>query len=85
MSMSLQQEDVQQEKTGWFGKGGWVSGLGAKGIQRSIETIASKKTQDQLGKSREGMSAVLERLRMSGVMGVLELRRRATEKSLEGV
>jgi len=82
------QQNVQQsppageQRSGWFGKS-WVAGLGTKGIQRSIETIASTKTQDQLGKSREGMRVVLERLRMSGVMGVLELRRRALEGTLD--
>ncbi|KAJ9141659.1 hypothetical protein NKR23_g7830 [Pleurostoma richardsiae] len=67
-----------QEEGGWFTKT-LMGGFGAKGIQRSIETIASSKTQDQLGKSREGMRVVLERLRNSGVIGVLEMRRRARE------
>ncbi|KAL9941470.1 hypothetical protein D7B24_006045 [Verticillium nonalfalfae] len=55
---------------------GWVSGLGARGIQRSIENIASSKTEAQIGKSREGMRVVLERLRHTGVGGVLEMMRR---------
>ncbi|KAM0280828.1 hypothetical protein ACHAQH_003858 [Verticillium albo-atrum] len=55
---------------------GWVSGLGARGIQRSIENIASSKTEAQIGKSREGMRVVLERLRHTGVVGVLEMMRR---------
>ncbi|KAK1675169.1 PRELI-like family-domain-containing protein [Colletotrichum godetiae] len=55
---------------------GWMSGLGARGVQRSIESIASSKTQDQMGKSREGMRVVLERLRKNGVVGVLEMMRR---------
>ncbi|TPX14394.1 uncharacterized protein E0L32_005358 [Thyridium curvatum] len=75
-------QHLDDQKPGWFAKG-WVHNLGAKGVQRSIETIASTKTQDQLGKSREGMRAVLERLRMSGIIGVLELRRRAAEGKLE--
>lgn len=57
-------------------QGGW---LAKSIIQRSIESIASRKTQDQLGKSREGMGVVLERLRNSGVKGILELTRRARE------
>lgn len=55
---------------------GWVSGLGTRGIQRSIENIASTKTEAQMGKSREGMRVVLERLRNTGVVGVLEMMRR---------
>jgi 4-amino-4-deoxychorismate lyase len=54
----------------------WMTGWGTKGIQRSIESIASTKTQDQLGKSREGMRYVLERLRNTGTMGVMEMMRR---------
>lgn len=62
------------------GQGGW---LAKTIIQRSIESIASRKTQDQLGKSREGMRAVLERLRSSGgVKGILELTRRTREATL---
>ncbi|KAK7746324.1 hypothetical protein SLS53_002283 [Cytospora paraplurivora] len=57
-------------------QGGW---LGKTLVQRSIESIASRKGQDQLGKSREGMGVVLERLRNSGVKGILELTRRARE------
>ncbi|KUI62919.1 Protein UPS1, mitochondrial [Cytospora mali] len=57
-------------------QGGW---LAKTIIQRSIESIASRKTQDQLGKSREGMGVVLERLRNNGVKGILELTRRARE------
>ncbi|KAI1419576.1 PRELI-like family protein [Xylaria sp. FL1777] len=57
--------------------GSWISGWGANRIQRSIESIASNKTDDQLIKSRDGMGIVLERLRNNGVVSVLrELRRR---------
>ncbi|KAI0479746.1 PRELI-like family protein [Xylaria cf. heliscus] len=57
--------------------GSWISGWGANRIQRSIESIASNKTEDQLIKSRDGMGMVLERLRNNGVVSVLrELRRR---------
>lgn len=73
---------AEEHKGGWLGRS-WVAGIGAKGIQRSIETIASSKTLDQLGKSREGMRVVLERLRKSGVIGVLELRRKAMEGRLD--
>jgi hypothetical protein len=63
--------------------GGFFARLGARGIQRSIETLASSKTVDQLGKSREGMGIILERLRQNGVMGVLEGVRRARERGVE--
>ena len=63
--------------------GGFFARLGARGIQRSIETLASTKTQDQLGKSREGMCMILERLRQSGIMGVLELRKMASQRGAE--
>ncbi|KAI1748059.1 PRELI-like family protein [Xylaria castorea] len=57
--------------------GSWISGWGANRIQRSIESIASNKTDDQIIKSRDGMGLVLERLRNNGVVSVLrELRRR---------
>ncbi|KAI5858249.1 MSF1-domain-containing protein [Durotheca rogersii] len=57
--------------------GDWISGWGARRIQRSIESIASTKTDDQMVKSRDGMRIVLERLRNNGVVAVLrELRRR---------
>jgi 4-amino-4-deoxychorismate lyase len=62
---------------GWFS--GIMGGWGAKGIQRSIESIASTKTQDQLGKSRDGMRLVLERIRNTGVIGVLETLRSERE------
>ena len=65
---------------------GWISGImggwGAKGIQRSIESLASTKTQDQLGKSRDGMRFVLERIRNNGVIGVLESLRRERQRQL---
>lgn len=59
---------------GWLASlsGGW----GARRIGSTIESLASNKTQDQLGKSRDGMRHVLERIRNTGVMGVLETIRR---------
>lgn len=57
-------------------EGGWFA---KTIIQRSIESLASRKTQDQLGKSREGMRAVLEGLRNSGVKGIVELTRKTRE------
>ncbi|KAI5925156.1 MSF1-domain-containing protein [Camillea tinctor] len=64
--------------------GGWISGWGANRIQRSIESIASNKTDDHLIKSRDGMRIVLERLRNNGVVAVLrELRRREGKSVFE--
>lgn len=55
---------------------GWISGWGANRIQRTIESMASTKTDESQNKAREGMSMVLERLRNNGVVSVLrELRR----------
>lgn len=70
-AVTAAQQQQQQEGGGWFAR------LGARGIQRSIEKLASTKTVDQLGKSREGMHMILERLRHTGLLGVLELRKRA--------
>ncbi|CAG9937307.1 unnamed protein product [Clonostachys rosea f. rosea IK726] len=42
----------------------------------SIESLASTKTKDQLGKSRDGMRHVLERIRNTGVIDILEAIRR---------
>ncbi|RFU33721.1 hypothetical protein B7463_g2602, partial [Scytalidium lignicola] len=50
------------------------------GIQRSIEAIASRKTENQLGKSKEGMMVVLERLRRGGLVGVLDGMRKDRER-----
>ncbi|KAL8410015.1 hypothetical protein RB594_008202 [Gaeumannomyces avenae] len=79
-SQQHQQSQPREASTGssWFGMG-WAAGLGTKGIQRSIESMASTKTIDQLGKSREGMRVVLERLRKSGLVNIMELTRRARD------
>jgi 4-amino-4-deoxychorismate lyase len=81
-----QQQQQQEDEEAAPPQRGWFGNLGKRGIQRSIETIASNKTQDQLGKSREGMMVVLERLRQSGgLMGVLEALRRSRERGADGV
>jgi 4-amino-4-deoxychorismate lyase len=61
-------QDVRDER--------WLSGWMGSRIRGSIEKMASTKTVDQLGKSREGMRVVLERLRHTGAMGILEMVRR---------
>lgn len=53
-------------------KKGFLANWSKTGIQRSIEAIASRKTENQLGKSKEGMMVVLERMRSGGIVGVLE-------------
>ncbi|KAF8852152.1 hypothetical protein BDZ45DRAFT_600382 [Acephala macrosclerotiorum] len=53
-------------------KRGFLAAWSTGGIQRSIEAIASRKTESQLGKSKEGMKVVLERLRRGGLVAVLE-------------
>ncbi len=53
-------------------KKGFLASWSTAGIQRTIEAIASKKTIQGLGKSRQGMSVVLERLRNGGLIGVLD-------------
>ena len=66
--------DQAQKSDGWLS--GLATGWGAKGLGRSIESIASTKTEGQIGKSRDGMRLVLERIRNNGVIGVLETIRR---------
>ncbi|KAL2118296.1 hypothetical protein VTJ04DRAFT_7956 [Mycothermus thermophilus] len=78
----LGQAHAQAEAAAESGTGGFFARLGARGIQRSIETLASTKTVDQLGKSREGMRIILERLRHTGIMGVLELRKMASQRGM---
>jgi len=60
-------------------KKGFLAAWSTSGIQRSIEAIASRKTENQLGKSKEGMMVVLERLRRGGLVAVLEGMRRDRE------
>jgi hypothetical protein len=68
--------DVREER--------WLSGWMGKRIRSSIERMASNKTLDQLGKSREGMMVVLERLRHAGVKGVLDMVRRERQRKIMG-
>jgi 4-amino-4-deoxychorismate lyase len=64
---NARKEDGEEEPKRSF-LAAWSTG----GIQRSIETIASQKTESQLGKSKEGMKVVLERLRRGGLVAVLD-------------
>ncbi|KAI1336709.1 MSF1-domain-containing protein [Xylariaceae sp. FL0016] len=75
---------AEGEEAGPKGLGGWISGWGASRIQRSIESIASNKTDESMVKARDGMRMVLERLRGNGVLAVLrELRRREGKNVFE--
>ena len=53
-------------------KKGIFSSWSTSGLQRSIEMIGLKRTREALGKSKEGMNIVLERLRKGGLVRVLE-------------
>jgi 4-amino-4-deoxychorismate lyase len=70
-------EEVEEKK-------GFLASWSTSGIQRSIEAIASRRTENQLGKSKEGMKVVLERLRSGGLVGVLEGMRRDREMAFGG-
>lgn len=60
-------------------KRGFLANWSTIGIQRSIEAIASRKTENQLGNSKLGMTIVLERLRRGGLVGVLDGMQRDSE------
>jgi hypothetical protein len=70
-------EEVEEKKS-------FLASWSTSGIQRSIEAIASRRTENQLGKSKEGMKVVLERLRSGGLVGVLEGMRRDREMAFGG-
>ncbi|KAI0998479.1 hypothetical protein K3495_g9718 [Podosphaera aphanis] len=68
--------EVDETKRGFFAN--WST----NGVQRSIEAIARHRTENQLGKSKEGMLVVLERMRSGGLKAVLEGMRRDREKAI---
>jgi hypothetical protein len=65
-------------------KKSFLAAWSTSGIQRSIEAIASRRTENQLGKSKEGMMVVLERLRRGGLVGVLDGMRMDRERAFGG-
>ncbi|KAA8569165.1 hypothetical protein MFRU_004g00180 [Monilinia fructicola] len=73
------------EEEGDEEKKGWLANWSTKGVQRSIEAIASRKTENQLGKSKEGMMVVLERMRKGGLVAVLDGMRRDRELMFAGM
>jgi hypothetical protein len=64
---------------------GLLASWSTSGVQRSIEAIASRKTENQLGKSKEGMMIVLERLRGGGLVAVLEGMRKDRQSAFANV
>ncbi|KAI9743896.1 MAG: hypothetical protein M1818_002630 [Claussenomyces sp. TS43310] len=69
-------DDIDEPKKGFLAS--WSTAR----IQSSIEAIASRRTSDSQGKSKQGMNVVLERLRCGGVMGVIEGMRQDREAQL---
>lgn len=57
-------------------KKGFLASWSNGALQRSIEAIASRKTTDQLGKAKDGMTIVLERMKRGGLVGVMDGMRR---------
>lgn len=51
---------------------GFFSTWSTSSLQRSIEMIGLRRTREALGKSKEGMNVVLDRLRRGGLRRVLE-------------
>lgn len=60
-------------------KKGLLASWSTSGLQRSIEAIASRRTTDQMGKAKDGMTVVLERLRSGGLVNVLDGMRKDRE------
>ena len=78
-SKSLAEDDEEQApKRGLFAT--WSSAS----IQRSIELVGVRRTGDHFTKSTEGMKLVLERLRIGGVVNVLEGMKRDRDSILIG-
>lgn len=71
--------DGGDEKKGFFASWSTAS------LQRTIEAMGVRRTRDALVKSKDGMNVVLERLRMGGLVGVLEGMRRDREMIVGGV
>lgn len=60
-------------------KKGFFSTWSTSSMQRSIELVGLRRTRDALVKSKDGMNVVLERLRLGGLVEVLEGMRRDRE------
>ena len=66
-------------------KKGFFASWSTASLQRTIEAMGVRRTRDALVKSKDGMNVVLERLRMGGLVGVLEGMRRDRETILGGM
>ncbi|MCJ1270918.1 hypothetical protein MMC22_010815 [Lobaria immixta] len=60
-------------------KKGFFSAWSTSSMQRSIELVGLRRTRDALVKSKDGMNVVLERLRLGGLVEVLDGMRRDRE------
>ena len=60
-------------------KKGFFSAWSTSSMQRSIELVGMRRTREALVKSKDGMNVVLERLRLGGLVEVLEGMRRDRE------
>lgn len=65
-------------------KRGFFSAWSTSSMQRSIEHVGLRRTRDALVKSKDGMNIVLERLRLGGLVAVLEGMRRDRETAFGG-
>lgn len=65
-------------------KRGFFSAWSASSMQRSIEHVGLRRTRVALVKSKDGMNVVLERLRLGGLVAVLEGMRRDRETAFGG-
>ena len=63
---------------------GFFSTWSTASLQRTIEAMGVRRTRDALVKSKDGMNVVLERLRMGGLVGVLEGMRRDSKMVVRG-
>ena len=62
--LSLEEEDGPKK--------GFFSSWSTSSLQRTIEMMGLRRTREALGKSKEGMNVVLERLRSGGLKRVLD-------------
>lgn len=75
VSSSESSEDEAPARKGFFAS--WST----SSIQRTIELVGMRRTREALVKSKDGMNIVLERLRLGGLVGVLEGMRRDHESA----
>lgn len=79
--MASKQDGVVVEEP----KKSFLATWSTNGLQRSIEAIASSRTETQIGKAKEGMMVVLERMRNGGLVGVLAGMRKDQESVIRAM